>query len=442
MLSRTEAKAIVEKAIGFSHADETEVSLGMSGRGNLRFARNIPTTTGKSTALSIDITCVFGKRIGTYSTTSTDADSLAAAVRKAEGLARLAPENPEYMPRLGAQTYAESPEWDQATASLDPSVRARIAGEAIAAASAAGLHAAGFYQNGESVVALGNSRGLFGYRRVTDASYTVTARTESGSASGWAGTESFQASAVDHSAITRTAIAKAVASANPRPIEPGTYPVILEPSAVGDMLNLYRWNLGRRAADEGRSYYSEPGGANKIGQKLFDDRVTIYSDPMHPLVPSSPWGDDGLPLGRTVWAERGVQRQLAVGRYWGQKNGLAVVPYGSNIIMDGEDHSLDDLVAATERGLLVTSFWYIRQVDPKTILFTGLTRDGVFLIENGKISHPVINLRWNESPIAVFRNIEMMSRPQRVVTREGNEPMLAPALKVKEFHFTSVSTST
>ncbi|MBS1911925.1 MAG: TldD/PmbA family protein [Bacteroidetes bacterium] len=441
MLSRTEAQKIIDEVLSYTHADETEVSVSMGISGNLRFAQNVPTTTGASTSLSVSVSCVHGKRVGSFSTTEIDSASLKDAVHRADELARLAPENPEYMPRLGAQTYSETPGYDGATAKLGPAERVKVAKRAIDTALPTDLIAAGFYSNGSGMTALGNSRGLFGYSRSTNASYSLTVRTNSGSGSGWAAAESHRAKDIDDNAIALRAANKALLSRSPQPIEPGAYPVILEPSAVGDMLNLYFWSMGRRAADEGRSYFSEPGGGTKIGQKLFDDRLTIYSDPMNPIVPSIPWGDDGLPLGRTVWCENGVQKELPVGRFWAEKNGLKPVPYGSNIIMNGESHTLDELIASMKYGLLVTSFWYIRQVDPKTVVNTGLTRDGVFLIEKGKITKPVINLRWNESPIAVFKNIEMMSRPERIVTREGNQPMLAPALKLKEFHFTSVSTS-
>jgi predicted Zn-dependent protease len=442
IFSRAEAKAIIDKTLSFAKADETEVSLWGGGQGNLRFARNIPTTTGASNSVGLSVTSIFGKRVGSYSTTQLDDASLKQAVIRAEEVAKLAPENPEYMPRLGPQSYSAPPQWDDATATMTPEARAQVAAEAIGKARDKDLVAAGYYESGNGFSAIGNSRGLFGYRKSTSASYTLTVRTGDGTGSGWAAAESFRTGAIDSHAITERAIRKAVDSQKPAPIEPRTYPVILEPSAAGDMLKLFIWSLGRRAADEGRSFFSDPAHGTKLGEKLFSDKITIYSDPMDPVVPSDPWGDDGLPLERTIWVDRGVMKNLYVGRYWGKEKGLDVVPYGSNVIMAGEEHSLDDLVASMDHGLLVTSFWYIREVDPKTILYTGLTRDGVFLIENGKITKPVINLRWNESPAAIFKGVEMMSRPERIVTREGNSPMLAPALKVQEFHFTSVSTST
>ncbi|MEO5928450.1 MAG: TldD/PmbA family protein [Candidatus Kapaibacterium sp.] len=442
ILTRDQAKTILDKVISYAKSDETEASLSGGVSGNLRFARNSPTTSGATSTLSLNVTCVFGKRVGSYSTTQTDDDSLREAVRRAEELAHLSPESPEYMPRLGPQTYIETPQWDESTVRLTPDDRARIAGLAIDEARKKNLVSAGYFENGESFSALANSRGLFGYHRSTGANYTLTVRTADGTGSGWAAAESHRATTIDAESITVRAIEKALRSQNPAPIEPGAYRVVLEPSAAGDMLKLFRWSLGRRGADEGRSYFSDAGQGTKIGQKLFGDNITIYSDPASKLVPSEPWGGDGIPLGKTVWVEQGVLKNLSTDRFWAKEKNLPAIPWGSNTVMEGEEHSLDDLVAATDHGLLVTSFWYIRSVDPRTILYTGLTRDGVFLIENGKIVRPVINLRWNESPAAIFKGVEMMSRPERIVTREGNQPMLVPAMKVKEFHFTSVSTST
>ncbi len=442
MLSANEAKAILDRVLALTTADEAEATLSSGTGGNIRFARNSPTTSGENSSMSLRITCVYGRRVGSSSTTQIGDEALKDVVRRAEELAGLAPENPEYMPRLGPRTYAETPEWDEATMKLSPEARATVAAGAISAAREKGLQAAGYFENSAGFTALANSRGLFAYHPATAASYTLTVRTPDGSGSGWAAAESYRAGAIGAHHITTRAIEKALRSQNPTAIEPGTYPVILEPSAVGDMVNLYRWNLNRRAADEGRSFFSDPEKGTRIGQKLFSDAITLYTDPAHPLVPSRSWDDEGVPIDRIVWAEQGVQLALSTGRFWAEQKGLQPVPWGTNIIMEGEDHSLDDLIAATEYGLLVTSFWYIRQVDPKTILYTGLTRDGVFLVEGGKIIRPVINLRWNDSPVSVFRNVEMMSRPERVVTREGNQPMLVPAAKLKEFHFTSVSSST
>jgi predicted Zn-dependent protease len=304
------------------------------------------------------------------------------------------------------------------------------------------LVAAGYIEDGWALHAFANSAGGFGYFPQTFATYSITVRTGEGNGSGWGAAESQRAGNVDGRAVTDRAVRKAILSRAPVELEPRAYTVILEPSAMGDMVNLYFGSLDRRSADEGRSFFSDAEKGTKIGQKLFDDVVTIYSDPTHELAPSTPWGEDGLPIARTEWTRGGVQKNLFVSRYWGQERSLAPVPRGTNLIMDGGDASLDELVASTEYGLLVTSFWYIRTVDPQTILHTGLTRDGLFLIEKGEITRPVVNFRWNESPAAIFHSIEAMTPAERVVTREGYIPIVAPAAKISEFRFSSVSPST
>lgn len=441
ILNRDEARSILERALKLSKADETEISLSGGTHGNMRFAKNMPTTNGLAHTVNLSVTCAFGKKVGSFSTSEIDDASLARAVHRAEEIAKLSPENPEYMPRLGAQTYLTPTEWDDVTATLAADTRAETAAYAIKAAQEKELIAAGYYENEGRFTAFANSRGAFAYRTSTDASYTLTMRTPDGTGSGWSAHDSFKASAIDGKRITTRAIEKAMRSRNPQSIAPGTYPVILEHSAAGDMLNLFNGSLDRRGADEGRSFFSDPKAGTKIGQHLFGDNITIMSDPMHGEVPSSPWGEDGLPLAPTTWVEKGVLKNLACSRYWAQEKKGNPLPGGSNIIMLGGEHSLDDLIASMDHGLLVTSFWYIREVDPTSILHTGLTRDGVFMIEKGKITTPVMNLRWNESPAAIYKCVERMSTPERIVTREGNPPMMAPALLVKEFHFTSVSTS-
>ena len=441
ILSNDQARAILERALKCSKADETEVSLTGGSSANIRFARNMPTTNGLSTGVTLRITCAIGNKVGAFSTTEIDDASVERAVHRAEAIAYLSPENPEYMPRLGAQTYLEPKQWDDETAALAPARRTAIAADAISAAEAKSLVSAGYFENDDSFSALANSRGLFAYHVHTNASYTLTMRTPDGSGSGWAAMESHRAAAIDGRRIAERAMEKALRSHNPQPIAPGKYTVILEPSAAGDMLNLFHGSLDRRSADEGRNFYTDPKAGTKLGQKLFGDNIFISSDPMHAEIPSSPWGEDGMALAPTTWVDGGVLKNLACSRFWAKEKNLRPLPSGSNVMMRGDVHSLDDLIASTEHGLLVTSFWYIREVDPQTILHTGLTRDGVFLIENGKITTPVLNLRWNESPASIYKCVEMMSAPERVVTREGNPPMMVPALKVKEFTFTSTSTS-
>ena len=232
LLSRDDAKAILDRALSYTKADEAEVSLSGSSQGNLRFARNAPTTSGQSATMELSITCVFGRKVGSYSTTRFDDASLEEAVRRAEELAKLSPESPEYMPRLGPQTYLETPEWDEGSTKLSAEERAAIAGQAIGEASKRDLTTAGYFENGEGFSALANTRGLFAYHRSSNASYTLTVRTPDGSGSGWAASESHRAANIDGRMVTDRAIDKAIRSKSPAELEPGTYRVILEPSAL------------------------------------------------------------------------------------------------------------------------------------------------------------------------------------------------------------------
>lgn len=178
---------------------------------------------------------------------------------------------------------------------------------------------------------------------------------------------------------------------------------------------------------------SKEGGGTKLGEKIVDERVNLYSDPLHPDVPTATWNGEGMPLKKTVWLENGVVKNLAYGRYWAQEKGVDPVPFPPNGIMEGGDASLEDLIKSTKKGILVTRLWYIRSVDPQTLLYTGLTRDGTFYIENGKIKHPVKNFRFNESPIIMLNNLETLGKQVRI---DGN---LIPYMKVRDFTFTSLS---
>jgi predicted Zn-dependent protease len=231
-------------------------------------------------------------------------------------------------------------------------------------------------------------------------------------------------------------------SQNPSAIEPGRYTVILEPTAVGNLVQLIMNALNARNADEGRSFFSKPGGGNKIGEKVVDERVTILSDPNDPEAYANTFTGEGLPTSRTVWIENGVVKNLAYDRYWAQQKGVEPRPTFGSLRVSGGDSSIEEMIADTERGLLVTRFWYIRSVDPRTILYTGLTRDGTFLIENGRITRPVQNLRFNESPIFMLNNLVAMGTPVRVSASESGSAGMAvvvPPIKTRDFNFTSLS---
>ena len=375
----------------------------------------------------------FGKKSGTATIDEFDDASLEKVVRRAEELAQLSPENPEFMEPLGPQEYDESITYSESTANITPEYRAEVANSSIVPAAAKDVTAAGFLNDSAGFSAMINSKGLFAYNQSTDVDFTVTMRTNDGTGSGWITRDFNDVDKFDAEEAAKTAIDKAVLSREAKAIEPGKYTVILEPAASADLLrNMFR-SLNARSADEGRSFMSAPEGKNKIGEKIVDERVNIYSDPLHPEVPTATWNGEGQPIKKTSWIENGVVKNLAYDRFWAKEKGVEPVPFPSNAIMAGGDASLEDLIKSTKKGILVTRLWYIRSVDPQTLLYTGLTRDGTFYIENGEIKYPVKNFRFNESPIIMLNNLETLGKQVRI---NGN---LIPYMKVRDFTFTSLS---
>ncbi|HSJ11128.1 MAG TPA: TldD/PmbA family protein [Gillisia sp.] len=430
--TKEEARRIMEKALSFSTADSCEISLGGSNSGNIRYARNTVSTSGYSSNQNLSVTSSFGKKSGSATIDEFDDASLQKVVQRAEELAKLSPENPEFMAPLGPQTYDESPGFIEATANITPEYRAQVAASSINPAEAKDVTSAGFLNDSAGFRAILNSSGLFAYNKATNVEFTVTMRTNDGTGSGWVTRDYNDISKFDAAEASKVAIDKAVMSREARAIEPGKYTVILEPAASVDLLRNMRGSFNARTADEGRSFMSKDGGT-KLGQKIVDERVNIWSDPLHPEVPTSTWNGEGMPLKKTSWIENGVVKNLAYSRYWAEQKGVEAVPFPPNLIMEGGSASLQDLIKSTKKGILVTRLWYIRGVDPQTLLYTGLTRDGTFYIENGEIRYPVKNFRFNESPIIMLNNLEALGQQVRI---DGN---LIPYMKIRDFTFTSLS---
>ncbi|HZF73783.1 MAG TPA: metallopeptidase TldD-related protein, partial [Gemmatimonadaceae bacterium] len=301
------------------------------------------------------------------------------------------------------------------------------------------LKAAGFIIVNAGANAIGNRNGMFAYNRATTTNYTLTVRTNDGTGSGWSGAEHPDWKRLDFSAISAHAIEKARLSRSPVAVEPGRYTVILEPQAVGDLVQLTEFYLGARESDEGRSAFAKQGGGNKVGDKIVDPRVTIFSDPQDPDLLSQPYDGEGLPLNRQVWVENGVLKQLYYTRFWAQKQNKQPTGFPTSIKMQGGTTSMDDMIKSTPRGILVTRLWYLREVDPRTILYTGLTRDGTFLIENGKITRAVKNFRFNDSPLFLLNNLEAIGPAVRIGGTEAGGAVVMPPIKARDFSFTSLS---
>jgi predicted Zn-dependent protease len=440
LLTKEEAQALLKKVLSYSKADECEV--GLNGRigGNIRTALNQVSTAGEVNTMSLSVSSTFGKKTGSASINEFDDASLEKAVRRSEELAQLAPDNREHMPMLGApeKPFAESIEYNANTAAMTPESRAEMMGKSLEVTRQAKLVAAGFLENATTFNAVMNSKGLFAYNQASDVVFTVTTRNEAGTGSGYAARGFTDVKKLDTLSATKIATTKANSSVGAQAIEPGKYTVIIEPTAGAYMLeNMFRFDA--RQAEEGRSFLSKKGGGTRLGEKLMDDKVTIYSDPFYAELPGSTWDREGLPLEKTYWIQNGVVKNLSYSRFWADKKGVKAIPGGSNIIMEGGDATIEDMIKSTERGVLVSRFWYIRSVDPQSLLLTGLTRDGTFYIENGKIKFPIKNFRFNESPVIMLNNVEALGKPERAISVESYRSYMIPPMKIRDFTFSSLS---
>ncbi len=433
ILTKEEAKRLIDKVLAFSKADEMSVSVNGGRTGNIRYARNSVSTSGESTDQSLAVTAVYGKRSGTATINEFDDASLEKTVRRAEEIARLAPENPEFMAALGPQTYIDTKTFADSTANIDPDFRAKAAFDSMDPCAKKNLTAAGYLEDSAGYAAIGNSKGLFGYNQATSVDFSITVRTADGLGSGYAIRDFNDVSKLSTKQATEIAMQKAMASSTAQALEPGKYTVILEPAASIDLLQNMMRSMDARSADEGRSFLSKKGGGTRLGEKLFDERVNIYSDPTNLEIPKAGFSGDGRPQEKVSWIENGVIKNMAYSRFWADKKGVKGTPPASGFIMMGGSESLADMIKNTEKGILVTRMWYIRGVDPQTLLYTGLTRDGTFYIEKGKIKFPVKNFRFNESPIIMLNNLEAMGVPTRI----GGS--LVPPLKIRDFTFSSLS---
>lgn len=439
MYTEQQAKAILDKVIALSKADECTATLSGGVTGNIRFALNNVSTSGIVSNAELGVQVAFGKRVGVATINEFDDESLARVVRRAEELARLAPENDEFMPAIGKQAYVPSPTFDDSIAAITPEYRAKVAAASIEPCKGDGLIAAGFLSDNAGFFASANSNGNFAYQRSTGLDYTCTVRTEDGTGSGWVARNAGRTADFSAEREIQTAIAKAKGSRGAKALEPGKYTVILEPAASAGLISFMMGGFDARQADEGRSFLTKKGGGNKLGEQVFDPRVTLTSDPWNPDVPVMPWDGEGLPREKMTIIDKGKVNFLEYSRYWAKLKGKEAKGSPGNLIMAGGDKSTMDLVRSTAKGILVTRTWYIRMVDPQTVLLTGLTRDGTFYIENGEIKYPIKNFRFNESPVIMLNNIEELGKPIRLGDDESPFLMMIPPMKIRDFTFTSLS---
>ncbi len=445
--SREEVKAITDKVLNMAKADAVEVSFAGGERSATRYANSTITANLVEHDQSVVITVYYGLKSATTSTHQFDDRSLQTAIEQAQELARHRPDNPELMPLVKPpQDYMPIEAALPSAVAFGPAERARMVAQSVAICEKKGVLGSGYIPKLHWTDAYANSEGLFAYYRYAEASFILTCRTPDGTGSGWAGTTGLKdVTKIDANAITEVAADKALKSRKPRALEPGNYTVILEARPAARFLSLMLFALNARSAEEGRSFMSAAErGQTKLGQKVFGDNITIRSDIGNTTLRQTPIGPDGLASRAVTWVEKGVVKNLFYDRYWAKKQGKAftVTAPGQSLVMDGGDATVEQMVKATKRGLLCSFFWYIRPVEAMTLLNTGMTRDGLFLIENGEIAGPVQNFRWNDGPARAFNNVSMLGRPVPMHIGEAYDnpgTALVPPMKIEDFRMTSIS---
>jgi len=449
MYSREDVKAITDKVLNMaSKATDAEVDFSGGERSATRFANSTITANMVQFDRQLSVTVYQGTRSGSANTRQFDDGSLEAMVKDAMAAVEKGRENPNLQPLLGPQKYVDVDAALPSAVNFGPAERARLAKQSIDVSDKMSTVGSGYIPKTHQTTCNANSKGLFAYYQVAETSFILTCRTADGSGSGWAGTTGIKdPSTIDAEELTRVASEKAVKSRNAKALEPGRYTVILEPRANARFLSLMTGLFNAQSAESPftRTYFSgkEPG-TTKVSEKVFSDLFTLKSDIGNPILRQSPIAQDGTPLDDVTWVEKGVLKNLAYNAAYARRVKKPVTPASTNtsLVMEGTDMSIADIVKTTRRGLLITFFWYIRGVDQESLLNTGMTRDGLFLIENGEIVGPVQNFRWNMSPIVGYNNITAVGKPVPMHTGEsydGGGTALVPPVRIEDFLMTSVS---
>jgi predicted Zn-dependent protease len=387
--------------------------------------------------VTVTATVWVGQRRGAATGNDTGPSALKQLADEAVQIARVSPVHREYVPTLGAMTYATERSFAAATENVDLAARARVLSAVLDACRREQVTGAGFHNATASATATATANGNRRYFRSSEGSLSVTARSADGTGSGHYAGDHFDLARLDVEKVAREAVNKAVRSRNPRPIEPGVYPVILEPQAVADLLGFLTGAFDARTADEGRSAFSAKDGETRVGERLFNDRLNLFSDPMHPDMPAVPATSEGVPATRLSLVKGGVVEHLVSQRFWAAQQKRDASPGPVNYIVESTAPPvpLEQMIEGMERGLVISRFWYVRLIDARTLMLTGLTRDGLWWVDKGRVLHPVRNLRFNQSVLAMLApwNVEAIGTPER------RSPLMVPPLRLAGFTFTSVS---
>jgi PmbA protein len=462
MLDETKAKEIFDHVRKFAGTNsELEILFSSTNYSLTRFANNTIHQNVAEVNEVASIRMAFAGKTARATTNRFDDESLKRAVQSAEGIAKVQEPDPERLPMAKAEEgeagKGEPPvpsRWFDQTAAITPADRAQAVGRIVDVAKKNGLVTAGIYSSSQSVEAVVNSNGLKAFHRQTSAEVSITML--AGDSSGWQKANSPDVVNLDPLRLAEVAAHKARESRGPKELAPGKYTVILEPAAVLDLIGFMFWDFGGLSILDQRSFLQ-----NRIGSRLFGENITIVDDVTHPLQSNAPFDGEGVRRHRVSLVEKGVIRNLVYARntaakmgrseYAGKVGEIAPTGHGfplpnemgeapANIVFitPGGEQTVEQMIAGTERGVLITRLWYIREVDPYEKILTGMTRDGTFLVEGGKVKHGIRNFRFNQSLIELLNHVEAMGRPVRASGEEAFD-MVVPAMKVNEFNFTEVT---
>jgi PmbA protein len=440
--SPAELRRIAERVLRFSEADETEVEVDAGVDALTRFANNTIHQNVAEQTIMVSVRAVLDGRTARATTNKTDDESLRRVAAASAALARSQPKNPDLLPLPGRQKYAAVQRYFAGTAAATPDDRARTVVNVIALAEKNGQTAAGILTTGAMATLLANSRGLRAEYRHTRAEFSVTML--EGNSSGWAKANSPDLRQIDPEALAAAASEKSAGSRNPREVEPGRWTVILEPSAVQDLVGFLSYDFAGTAVLDQRSCFN-----NRIGKRVMGENVTLRDEVTHPLQTGAPFDGEGMPRQKVVLIEKGVPKNLVYARATAKKMKTKPTGHGFplpneygeaplNLVLEGGNIPVEEMVASTERGILVTRLWYIREVDPYEKILTGMTRDGTFLVEDGRVTAGIRNFRFNQGMLEMLSNVEQLGPAVRAAGEESFE-MVVPAIKVRNFHFTEVT---
>ena len=442
MTPRNQPEKLFHQILKHSRADETEITLDATEYSLTRFANNTIHQNVTEEGSSLTVRAVVDHRTASASTNRFDRASLRRTVEAAVELARLQPPDPEWLPMAEPETCPPLRRFSEKTAMMSPQQRAQTVRGAIALAEKENLTAAGIFSTGKRSSSLLNSRGVECSYEETTSTFSVTV--EGDNSSGWAKYSSPNVEEVHAEELSASAVRKTLESRNPRELPPGKYTVILEPSAVLDLVGFLAFDFGGLSIEEQRSCFTD-----RVGRKVFGENITLVDDVFHPLQTGAPFDGEGVPRQRVVLVEKGVLKNLVYARKTAKKmkaqpsghGFLLPSEYGEaplNVVFEGGSATLKDMIRSTNRGILVTRLWYIREVDPYQKVLTGMTRDGTFYVEKGEVQFGIRNFRFNQGLIEMLSQVEMMTPTGRASGEESFD-MVVPALKVRDFQFSSVT---